>query len=331
MKGGRWLIGLAGLSLSAGLIAVALAYADLGEVADRFTAADRSLLGLIAALAVFDHAVRFLRWHLLVRQVAGGRKNVPRSLVAYLAGGPMIFTPARAGEVLRSAFTRQLIQAPVARTVPVLVAERIADVAVMALLASAGLVAIGRLTDNWVPLAVATGLVLAMLTGAGIVVGGGLGGRIPYRWRYASERLAAFASAARESGRILLSQRSLATAGSLGLIAWGVEVAIYALAIQVVGGVPASPVVLAALAVFPLASLIGALSLAPGGVGATEGSLAGLGVALAGLVLEASLAAGLLARAAILLVVILAGIPAILMVLVISRRAELPVQATAPQ
>jgi uncharacterized membrane protein YbhN (UPF0104 family) len=250
--------------------------------------------------------------------VAGSGLNARRGLVAYLAGGPMIFTPARAGEVVRSAYVRQLLQVPVAKTVPILIAERLADIGVMAAIASAGLLLVGRLDGNWPPLVGALALLVMML--AALLVLGRMGPRIWDRWGPSSTAIASAASAARRSGRALLGPRPLVINAGLGLAAWAVEVAIYALAVKAIGGSPTSPLCLTAMAVFPLASLIGALSLVPGGLGATEGSLAALGTSLAGLTLEASLAGGILARAAILLVVIVTGLPALAIVIALSRR-----------
>jgi len=65
---------------------------------------------------------------------------------------------------------------------------------------------------------------------------------------------------------------------------------------------------LVALAVFPLASLAGSLSLVPGGLGMTEVGLVGLGVLLGGLPTEVAVLAALLSRAAILGTVVAAGL-----------------------
>jgi len=67
-----------------------------------------------------------------------------------------------------------------------------------------------------------------------------------------------------------------------------------------------------ALAVFPLASLGGSISLLPGGLGATEGGLTALGILLGNLSVETVVLAALLSRAAILGVIVFAGIASVL-------------------
>lgn len=325
----RLLIGLAGLSVAAALIAVALLYADLRGVAHLIAGADRPLLAVIVGLAVLDHGIRFARWHLLMQQVANVRLSIGRSLVAYLAGGTMIFTPARIGEVSKSTYARRLMNVPVASTIPILVAERIADVCVMAGLASIGLLLVGQLSDNWPPLVAGPVLALGVVAGVMILRRSPSGWRKWARWlpvknvgtlNTSARPLEQNTSAVGDSIRALLTRWPLATNVSLGLVAWLIEVAIYALVIRSIGEAVEPPLFVVALAVFPLASLIGALSLVPGGLGATEGSLAALGAGLAGMAIEASLAIGLIARAAILLVVIVTGLLALVIVIVLSQR-----------
>ena len=90
------------------------------------------------------------------------------------------------------------------------------------------------------------------------------------------------------------------------------EVLIYFLALHAIGMPMGLDLFVVALAVFPLASLGGSLSLLPGGLGATEGGLVAFGVLLGGLSTETALLAGVVARAAILGVVILAGMASLL-------------------
>jgi uncharacterized membrane protein YbhN (UPF0104 family) len=326
------MIGLAGLSVAVALVAVVLLYADLQGVAHLIAGADRPLLFLLVVLAVLDHGIRFARWHLLMQRAARERLSIGRGLAAYLAGGTMIFTPARIGEVSKSTYARKLLNVPVAGTVPILVAERIADVCVMAALASIGLLLVGRLSGNWPPLVAGPVLALGVVAGLFILKRspGRAWVRLPWhrsmRWSWLPQTTPAVG----DSARVLLAPSSLAINTGLGLVAWTVEVAIYALAIRAIGAAVTPPLFVAALAVFPLASLIGALSLVPGGLGATEGSLAALGAGLAGIAIEASLAVGLVARAAILLVVIATGLPAVAMVIVLSRRRGPPPATTEP-
>ncbi|MBI4218939.1 MAG: flippase-like domain-containing protein [Chloroflexi bacterium] len=343
----RLLIGLAGLSVAVGLIAVALLLADLRAVAHLISGADKSILAILVLLAVMDQGIRFARWHLLMQRVARERLSIGRGLVGYLAGGTMIFTPARIGEVSKSTYARRLLNVPVGATVPILVAERIADICVMAALASVGLLLVGQLAGNWPPLVAAPVLALGVVAGLFLLkamrgrgrlrMPGGVWARLPRRtwmrsvfrrWLPSSSQLPSM-PAVGESARVLLAPSSLSINAGLGLTAWIVEVAIYALAIKAIDAVATPPLFVAALAVFPLASLIGALSLVPGGLGATEGSLAALGAGLAGIAIEPSLAVGLVARSAILLVVIATGLPAIGIVVALSRRRRGASPATA--
>ncbi|MBI2966065.1 MAG: flippase-like domain-containing protein [Chloroflexi bacterium] len=312
----RLIVGLAGLSLAIALIAVVFLVSDLRSVETRLGAAGRPLLLVIAALAIIDHGIRFARWHLLMQGVAGCRLSPWRGLAGYLAGGTMVFTPARIGEVGKSAYARRLLDVPVAGTVPILIAERFADVLIMAGLAAIGLLIAGGIAANRTPFVAV--LAVALAAGIALLALRRFPERLWKRWfsRYAGRHMATF----NNSSRTLLKPAALAINGGLGIVAWGIEVAIYALAIESVGESASLPLVIAALAVFPLASLIGALSLLPGGLGATEGSLAALGAGIAGMTLEGSLAAGLIARSAILLTVVATGLPAVAIAILLTQR-----------
>ena len=117
---------------------------------------------------------------------------------------------------------------------------------------------------------------------------------------------------------VLDSQRSLFRPGALGInlavgaAVWTLEVTIYYLALTALGLSPGIALYVFALAVFPLASLGGSLSFLPAGLGVTEGGLAALAVFLGGLSPETAVFSALLARAAILGVVLFTGMPALL-------------------
>jgi uncharacterized protein (TIRG00374 family) len=80
-------------------------------------------------------------------------------------------------------------------------------------------------------------------------------------------------------------------------------------------GIPASgPLLLQATFIYAIASLLGAISFLPGGLGATEGTMAILLTELSGLEKDPAIAATLLARFATLWFAVLLGIVALLLI-----------------
>jgi len=323
---------VAGFLLAAGLVAAFFAIlAVVGDVREAGALLRRLTWGpvvTLVALGVLDHGIRYVRWEVLLRRVSGRGFSRSTNVVIYLLGSLFIFTPARAGEVSKSVYARGLLGVPVEKGVSVLVAERVIDVVVMAVLALAGLVLLGRHGGFWQATLIAPALLVAV--GVGLFV---LNRAARRRGESGiAARLAKLAAPADESRKVLLSPGTLALNAGLGFAAWAVEVAMYFTALSALGQPATGHLAFIVLAVFPLASLAGALSLMPGGLGATEGGLATLGVVLGDLAAELSAVAGLLARAAILGVVVIGGLAAMVFVATIARptwRAALAGEADA--
>ena len=90
------------------------------------------VVAMLAVAAVWA-IVRFLRWQFLLR-CARVRLPIRPVLVSYLAAMPGMSTPLYFGEVLRAVLLRRRFQAPLHRTVGVLVLERLYDALALALL-----------------------------------------------------------------------------------------------------------------------------------------------------------------------------------------------------
>ena len=313
----RWRI--LGLLFAAGLsvafVAVLALVGDIREAGALLRGLAWGPVALLVALGTVDHAVRYARWELLLRRVSGRGFKRSTNVVIYLLGSLLIFTPARAGEMSKSVYAKELLGIPFEKGLSVLVAERVTDVAVMAALALIGLVLLGRSAGFWQATLIAPALVVAVAI-ALFALNRAAGRRGESG---IAARLARLAAPADESRRILLSPGALAVNVGLGLAAWLIEVAMYFTALSALGQPADAHHVAIALAVFPLASLAGAASLMPGGLGATEGGLAALGVTLGALAAEVSAIAGLLARAAILGIVVVSGLAAMALVATVAR------------
>ena len=262
-----------------------------------------SVLAVII-LGLVDHFVRVWRWELLLKRVSEKEIKWNTAFLLYSTGSLFVFTPGRAGEIVKSFFAKKYIGVPMATSLPIIVAERICDVVVMGALASLGLIFVGGAINLWI-----LGVVIVSTTVL-CTIGFSFSKRLARllgRWVSLTARLAGFLSLANQSFRVLTSAKTLGITLSLGLAAWLVEVLVYFLSLSAVGISLYPDLFVIALVVFPLASLGGSLSFLPGGLGVTEGGLVGLGVLLAGLSPEEAILAALISRAAILGVMTLAG------------------------
>ena len=294
-----------GVGVLASLLVAAAMLGDLRRSWDLLGVLRWGFLACLVPLAILDHGLRYLRWEVLLSRVASTRIARLKAVLAFSSGSLLIFTPGRTGEVAKSFYARHYFGVPVSSSAPILIAERLGDFAVMSVMAVTGLLLLGDETAIWPAVGVFAATTLAV--GLGML----LMDRTP-RWPIArlpiGSRLRSAVGLANRSRRLLLRPRSLWTNLGFGVSAWSVEVAIFFFSLAAVGATVEPRLLWVALAVFPLASVLGSISFLPGGVGVTEGGLVALGVLLGDLPGEVAVLAALLSRAAILGVVVVAGL-----------------------
>ncbi len=293
---------LAWLTLVAGIYLLGLWYVDRDkQILTPLQALALPLCGCVA-LVLASYGFRHLRWHMLLRaqgQPTGWRAG----LLAYLAGFAFTASPGKAGELLRIRYFSRL-GVPAQVTLTTFIYERALDLLVITALSlgAAHLIPLfGLLASAVLCLVLALCLVacLSPLQRAAIAVIDRLPGQ-PVR------RLARFLVAGTTSLRPLLRPGLTAASTACGLAAWLLTSAAFAWLCYALG------IVLPwqyALAIYPLAMLIGALSFVPGGVGTTEAAIV-LMLAASGADLDTALAAAIGIRLASLWLAVAVGMAA---------------------
>jgi len=282
------------VTLAAGLgtvVALGLALvANLPATLEALARFQWGLLPLVLAAALGNYALRFLKWDYYLRCLA---VPLPRrqSLLVFLAGFTMSITPGKVGELLKAFLVRDLVGTELSRTASVVMAERLTDVAGLLILSALGVTA---LPHGGVLLA-AVAVVLALAVAA--LRTRRLGDRLHAALQ--GGRLARLAEPLRlflGAGRTLMAPGALALTIALSAVSWFCECLAFYLVLH---GLGIDLTVRAATFLYAFASLAGAVSMLPGGLGVAEGSLTGLLVAL-GTPLPDAAAATLLIRAATL-------------------------------
>lgn len=291
---------LVGVVLGVLVYAIAVLYVDVGRVREAMSEYTWSMVLVALGLSSVNYLLRFWKWELClgwlgVRGAGPGAApelTYSRSLLVYLAGLSMSVTPGKIGEVLRSYLLRETDGVPFTRTAPVVVADRLTDLVALVVLSMVGI------AEHREVLPVA--LVTLALVLAGVVVLGtprlcrgllrGLG-RLPRL-----QGLAARAEGMVDSSAAVLRLRPLVVLSAISVVGWGLECVGYWMILRGFAGVEASLSLCTFL--WATTTLIGALSFLPGGLGATEGSLAVLAARLAqGATQPVALASTLLIRA----------------------------------
>lgn len=258
-------------------------------------------LGTLAASAGF--LVRFARWHWLIG-LLGGRVPAPFNLRVYLAGFALTPSPGKLGETLRTALLLHK-GVPTAGSLGAFLADRGSDVVGMALLGAVG----GALASPRVAVleALALGLLLCSGLFAALVrrrAAASVTEVTQARWR----RIVRWASAPVLAWAGLWTPwRSVAYA-LLAVAAFGMQAWVLALYVQALG---ADLSLAECLRIFAVAMLLGAASMVPGGLGATEAALVYQLVA-AGMDMAAAVAAAIALRLSTLWFAILLGVIALL-------------------
>ena len=294
------------LALGAGVYLILAILSDLDRLVEALNNFNYALIPAILGLVSLSYVGRFLRWLYYLRVL---KVTVPLGVNAaiFAAGLSMTISPGKLGEVLKSVFVRRVSGVPIARTAPAVVAERATD--------GTGMVAWGFLGAFALGLSPRTMLVFLTVAVFGIAVlrskrlsllAERLLSRLPLVGPF-SLHLRDFHSASNE----LLGSGPLVVGTIISFVAWGFEcLGVYLCAV----GLGADLGFLTVVFVFAVSSLLGVLSMLPGGIGAVEAGLALQFVHVGGLSLGLAGALTLVIRLATLWFATLVGIVGLLIV-----------------
>jgi uncharacterized protein (TIRG00374 family) len=249
------------------------------------------LLPLILALTLVNYGLRFVKWHYYLGQIQA-RPGFLDSFAIFAAGLSMAMTPGKVGEVLKPILLKLRNGTPISRSAPIVLAERLTDGIAMIILALAGLV-LSR--QAWQVLALSATLAAVVVGLLGSSHGTRALLRVAERLPVLGPRLAMVESFL-HSARALFTPRNVALAVGLGLLSWGSEGAAFYLVLLGLGIHASWTLLVHAVFVLAVATLVGSLSMLPGGLGAADASVTGLLILIVNLPRAQAAAATLLIR-----------------------------------
>ena len=294
------------LALGAAVYLILAILSDLDKLAAALNSFDYALIPAILGLVTLSYVGRFFRWMYYLRVL---KVSVPTGINAaiFASGLSMTISPGKLGEVLKSVFVRRVSGAPIARTAPAVVAERATD--------GTGMVAWGFLGAFALDLPPWTMLMFLAVAVFGIAV------LRSKRLSLAAERILSklplvnrFAPHLRDfhgASNELLAPGPLVAGTVISFFSWGLEcTGVYLCAV----GLGVDRPFLLIVFVFAVSSLLGVVSMLPGGIGAVEAGLYGQFVAVANLSTGIAGALTLVIRLATLWFATLLGICGLLLV-----------------
>ncbi|MDF1535914.1 MAG: lysylphosphatidylglycerol synthase transmembrane domain-containing protein [bacterium] len=224
-----------------------------------------STLPLVLGLVLTGWFIRAYRWHFFTRTL-NWTVPVGHNFLVFLASFAFTATPGKMGEIVKAGLLRSRYGTSITETFAILFAERLGDLIAVFLLALGGMTVF---VDASVYLLV-SGAVIALLTFL-IVYS-------PARRMVAAmaSRVAPAKAMVERVERFLSSAVSLfrfvpfVTGLALALVAWACEAVAFALILEGVGiGVP----VVTIFFIYGFSTIIGALSMMPGGIGSMEAAM----------------------------------------------------------
>jgi uncharacterized protein (TIRG00374 family) len=240
-------------------------YADFNEVVKSFSKFNWLLLPLLLLLSFLNYFARFFKWDYYLSVVQVKIKKYD-SFSAFMSGLIMSITPAKLGEVLKSVLVKEITGEPISKTAPIIFAERITDFLSLLIMAILG----AYLFDYGGEISI---IISLLLIGLIIVISNkrialpiiNIFEKIPLIKKYIHNIHAAY-----ESSYQLLKPKPLFYMTILSLIAWGFECYGYYLILinfNIDFGF------IWACFSYSFSTILGAVSMLPGGLGLTEGSL----------------------------------------------------------
>ncbi|MGH2548683.1 MAG: lysylphosphatidylglycerol synthase transmembrane domain-containing protein, partial [Thermomicrobiales bacterium] len=225
---------------------------------------------------LWNYAWRFVKWRRYLRALDVPSSGLLLDLLIYLSGYSMSVTPGKVGELIRAVYIKRLTGVPVNRVSAAVVSERITDALAMLILALVGL-----LEFNY-------GRPFVALAVIGFAVGVYLLQRpaLLHRLLDRAVRFPALQSAVLhgraflDATGVLFTTRLLLQAIGLGLISWTGECLAFFFVLYGLGMSATWALFLCATFILAISSLIGGVSLLPGGLGVTDATVAGMLVLL---------------------------------------------------
>ncbi len=192
--------------------------------------------------------IRLVRWNYFLK-LLGIKVGHRNSAIIFVSGLSMALSPGRVGELGKSYYLKEKLGVPVALSSAAVITERITDLIAVVLLSSWGLLLIPY---GWTVMPWGNDLLL----------------RLPL-----PERVQPFIIRSKSAFQQVLSPKPLVVAVGLSLLAWASEGLAFWLVLE---GLDTTVSLGQAISVYAAATLLGAITLLPGGLVGTEGGMVAL-------------------------------------------------------
>jgi uncharacterized protein (TIRG00374 family) len=240
-------------------------YADFNQVIQAFGRFNLWLLPLLLVLSFLNYFTRFLKWDYYLSIVKVKLKKID-SLSTFMSGLIMSVTPAKLGEVLKSVLVKEITGDSISKTAPIILAERITDFLSLLVISIVGAIIFDYGGNITILVAIFFVILIVVISNKQIALPIiNVSEKIPFIKKYIEHIHSAY-----ESSYQLLKLKPLILMTLLSLVSWGFECFGYYLILK---NFNADFGILWASFSYSFSTIVGAISMLPGGLGLTEGSL----------------------------------------------------------
>ncbi len=241
-------------------------YADFGKFITSLEGFNWLFIPLMLIIVTISYFIRFLKWNFFLKHV-GVHLKIKDNLFVFFSGLAMIITPAKAGEIWKGWLIKEINGESLNKTIPVVITDRMTDVIGLVILSLTGVI-------YYESSAYLIIIIMALFMVFVAII----------RSERASERLIRLmeGQAKKYGGDVrhmhqtfkkTIETKYLVGMSFLSILAWFLEC--LALFI-IINGFGQSLNILLSTFVFSFASLAGAVSMIPGGLGVAEATISGL-------------------------------------------------------
>jgi uncharacterized protein (TIRG00374 family) len=237
-------------------------YADYNKVLTALSNFSLYLIPVILLLVFANYIFRFFKWHYYLKLI-GVEIKVGESFLIFLSGFVLSVTPGKMGEVLKSFLLKERVGVPVSRTAPVIFAERVTDMTALMMIALAGAISFDYGKEFAIAALSAFILMIYIISNRNLALRiVNFFGKVSFLKKFLPSFIELY-----ESAYILLKPKPIFLMTLLSLVSWFFECYAYFL---ILDDFSVGVSLFRASFYYSFATVAGALSFLPGGLGAAE-------------------------------------------------------------
>jgi uncharacterized protein (TIRG00374 family) len=241
-------------------------YAGLGSLLSALESFNWIFIPIMLLLVTLAYFIRFLKWNFFLKSV-DVHLNIKDNLFVFFSGLGMIITPAKVGEIWKGWLIKDINGESLSKTVPVVIIDRVADLIGLVILSLLGIL----YYKNGIYILIAMILIFAVFFAA--VRSKKISGKIISILEKRAGKYSKDIKTMHATFLQLMNPKNMTLMSFLSAFAWFFEC--LALYFVIIGFGQSIGVILSTF-VFSFASLIGAVSMIPGGLGVAEATISGM-------------------------------------------------------